>query len=77
MKFFVDNNLSPRLLPTLTALLPDHEFTCALHEGLTAVNDILLFSELAQRGFNALITRDRNQLADTEERRALVDSGLH
>lgn len=33
--------------------------------------------ELASRRFDAIITRDRNQLLDHDERRALIDSGLH
>ncbi len=77
MKFFVDHNLSPQLIKTLPAILLDHEFRCALDEGLTAEDDIPLFSKLVERGFHALITRDRNQLTDQDERKALVTSGLH
>lgn len=77
MRFFLDNNLSPRLAAPIAAILPGHSCGCAREEGLTAVDDIPLFAELSSRNFDAIITRDRNQLADREERQALVESGLH
>jgi hypothetical protein len=77
VKFFIDHNLSPQLIPPLLAIHPKHNFKCALEEGLTAVEDIPLFAELVDRQFQAIITRDRNQLTDAEERAALEASGLH
>ncbi|MFL6121628.1 hypothetical protein [Actinophytocola sp.] len=77
MKFFLDNNLSPRLVAPVTALLHGHSCCCARDEGLTAVDDVPLFAELTTRRFDAIITRDRNQLSDHAERQALIDSGLH
>lgn len=77
MRFFLDNNLSPRLAEPVAALLPEHSCCCARDEGLTTVDDVPLFAEVAHRRFDAIITRDRNQLSDGEERRALIDSGLH
>jgi hypothetical protein len=77
VRFFLDNNLSLRLVAPIVALLPGHSCGCAREEGLTAVDDIPLFAELSSRNFDAIITRDRNQLADNDERQALIDSGLH
>jgi hypothetical protein len=77
VKFFLDHNLSPRLIKPLVTIHPKHSFGCALEEGLTATEDIPLFAELADRQFEAIITRDRNQLSDPEECAALQASGLH
>ena len=77
MRFFLDNNLSHRLTAPVAALLPDHTCCCARDEGLTAVDDVPLFAELRSRKFDAIITRDRRQLSNDEERSALVESGLH
>ncbi len=77
MRFFVDHNLTPRLITTVSSIHRDHEFRCARDEGLMAEDDIPLFAKLAARGFDAIITRDGNQLINPEERLALVESGLH
>lgn len=65
MKFFIDHNLSPQLIKPILAIHPRHTFLCALEEQLTKTDDIPLFSELVKRGFEAIITRDRNQLPMT------------
>ncbi|OLR89833.1 PIN-like domain-containing protein [Actinokineospora bangkokensis] len=77
MKFFIDHNLSPRLIPNVAAIHGAQQFSCARDEGLAAVDDIPLFAELRGRGFDAIVTRDANQLADPQERIALIESGLH
>jgi predicted nuclease of predicted toxin-antitoxin system len=77
VKFFIDHNLSPRLISTIAVLHPDNTYACARDEGLNAMDDIPLFGELAKRKFNAIITRDSNQLTNTVEREALIESGLH
>ena len=77
MRFFIDHNLSPQLLSPLVSIHPKHGFRCALQEDLAAAKDIPLFSELVDRQFEAIITRDRNQLADPDECAALRASGLH
>lgn len=76
MRFFLDHNLSPQLIKPLLSIHPKHDFRCALNEALTAMEDIPLFSTLVERHFDAIITRDRNQLADPKERAALQVSGL-
>jgi PIN like domain len=77
VRFFLDHNLSPRLIHTIAAILPEHDYCCARDEQLTNVDDIPLFAELCRRGFDTLITRDRQQLVDASERGALIGSGLH
>lgn len=76
MRFFIDHNLSPQLINPILAIHPKHTFRCARDERLTQTDDIPLFSGLVERRFEAIITRDRNQLADRDERAALLASGL-
>lgn len=77
MKFFLDQNVSQAALDPLRALYLDHEFRHAYDEGLSSEDDIPLFSKLCNQGYDAIVTKDRNQLRDEDERRALFDSGLH
>jgi hypothetical protein len=77
VRLFLDHNLSSQLIKPILAILPGHTVRYALEEKLSTTDDIPLFSELVERRFDALITRDRNQLADREERAALLSSGLH
>lgn len=77
MKFFLDNNETPQILGVLAPVYHQHEFRTAFEEDLTDLLDIPLFHELSSRGFDAIITRDRNQLGDPHERRALRSCGLH
>lgn len=77
MKFFLDHNLSPQLIKPILAIHPKHTVRSALEERLTTTDDIPLFAELVRRRFEAIITRDRNQLAEPAERTALGSSGLH
>ena len=41
------------------------------------LKDEPLFVELAARGYDAIVTRDRNQLVDPGERRGLREASLH
>lgn len=40
MRFFLDNNLSPRLIAPVTALLPDHTCCCALTKGSPRIDSL-------------------------------------
>lgn len=77
MRFFVDENETDAILPPLRATFLQHEFRGSKEEELGGIDDIPLFAIVAERGFDALITRDSNQLDDRDERRALIESGLH
>jgi len=78
LKFFLDANETSVILPVLNHVYgADHAFRSAADEGLTDVDDIPLFSELRKRRFDAIITRDKNQLKDRDERNALRTAKLH
>lgn len=76
MKLFLDENESPAIIPVLRSVYFDHEFRSAQEEGLLGVDDVDLLDTIGQRGFHAIITRDRAQLAD-HELDALLRNGLH
>ncbi|MFT4200494.1 hypothetical protein [Gordonia sp. (in: high G+C Gram-positive bacteria)] len=77
MKFFLDENVNYGSLAPLRAVYAEHEFRHAYDEGFSGVEDIPLFGRLGEQSYDAIITKDRNQLSDSEERRALFDAGLH
>jgi restriction endonuclease Mrr len=78
VKFFLDANETAVILPVLAQVFgDDHVFRTAAEENLADVDDIPLFAELRKRRFDALITRDKNQLADSSEREALRNAELH
>ena len=76
LKFCVDENLSRVVAQCLHQLLSAHKVDHVNDLHLTGVEDAVLFGDLADRGFNAVITRDRRQLVNVKERDALRESGL-
>jgi hypothetical protein len=77
VKFFVDENETSAIVPPLRLMMHQHEFRYANEEHLVGVEDIELFKQVASRGFDAIITRDRNQLSNRDERETLIATGLH
>lgn len=76
MKVYLDENLPPFVAQPLAVVYQDHTFATWQDEGLKGTDDIPLLATLRERGFHAIVTRDRMQLKDPEERRAIADSGL-
>jgi hypothetical protein len=76
VKFYLDENFPPGILDTIALIYGDHEFRSWKDEGLESMLDVPLFGTLKDRGFDALVTRDRQQLRKTDERQALRDSEL-
>lgn len=64
-------------LDPLRRVYYEHEFRHASDEGLAGEKDIALFARLQEQKYDAILTKDRNQLTNLDERRALFDSGLH
>ncbi|PVZ60837.1 DUF5615 family PIN-like protein [Arthrobacter sp. H-02-3] len=77
MKFFLDENISPRTVDTLSHVYKDHEFLSTTDLGIRGAPDEKLFPEIAEQGFHGIITQDKNQLARSGELRALYDNGIH
>lgn len=62
MKFLLDENEDPAILPPVRAALGKHDFLSAAEAGLRHIKDVQLFEKLAENGYSGSITRDRNQL---------------
>lgn len=76
MKIYLDENMPPFAAQPLAQVYPSHSFQTPDNEQLRGVDDIPLMSTLGERGFDAIVTRDRAQLKDPNEREAVADSGL-
>lgn len=76
MRVYLDENLPPFVAKPLAVVYQDHTFATCEDEGLRGVEDIPLLRTLRERGFDAIVTRDRRQLKDPDERRAVAESGL-
>ena len=77
MRFLVDQNANREIPRVLSALYDTHGFEHAYDLGWSELNDLTLFDTMRDEGFDALITRDKNQIADRTERQKLKDCGLH
>jgi hypothetical protein len=76
VKVYLDENLPPFVTEPLALIYREHSFVSWSSEGLQGTEDVPLMKQLRSRGFNAIITRDRAQLKDPLERRAVAESGL-
>lgn len=77
MKFYIDENLTPKMSGPLTQIYRHHQFRTPGQEHLGGVKDTPLFGDLAARDFDAIITEDKEQLEDIGERDALRGAHLH
>lgn len=78
MRFFVDNNISPRLAKALNAL-EDRDKCEVVHlkeKFDQSVSDIKWITELGQEGNWVVLSCDRNILRNPHEKAAWKESGL-
>jgi hypothetical protein len=77
VRFFLDENISRVSLDPLRAIFVNrHEFVHASDLGLTGVDDVDLYPEVAKAGVDAIISKDGRQLKNQNERRGLYDHHL-
>lgn len=76
MKVYLDENLPSFVARPLSVVYAAHTFRTCEDEDLRGLDDVPLLATLRERGFHAIVTRDRNQLKDPDERGAVVSSGL-
>lgn len=77
MRLLLDEDVAMQLLDPLRRLLPGHEIDHVQSLGWKGKKDLNLLPDAAQRGYNALLTRDSGQLDSPDECRAIRDSGMH
>mgnify|MGYP001231028491 CR=1 FL=1 len=76
-KFYIDENLMPDVVPSLISVYKGHHFRVPSQEHLLGLDDLELFPELALRNYNCIVTEDKQQLSNQEERDALRVANLH
>jgi len=77
VKFLIDANINVTVRDPLRAIFDHHEFILAHDLKWSDLADVDLFEAMKERGFSALLTHDKNQLNDPDERTALRQYGLH
>ncbi|HEY5878036.1 MAG TPA: hypothetical protein VIU11_03945 [Nakamurella sp.] len=80
MRFFIDEQSNPALEVLLNHIFRHHEFRTFQQEKLAGTEDRDLFTILAARGFDVIVTDDRGQLqsrGDRTERERLRAAPLH
>lgn len=77
MRFFIDQNINQQAPAALSSIYLRHTFEHAYHLGMHELEDERLFEELHRQGFDAIITKDKNQLKDDAERDGLRRANLH
>lgn len=75
--FFLDENLTPDLAEPLCRVYRRHRFATATRWQLRSVDDVDLIADLGRRECDAIVTMDRQQLENPDERDALRAAGLH
>lgn len=77
MRFLFDENMTLGLVKNLASVAPWHDFSHVTDEGLRGTEDVNLLPRISRIGFDAIITDDRRQLGRPDEKKAILDSGLH
>ena len=77
MKVLLDEDVPVQLLGALVPVLDGHQVDHVQGLGWKSKKDLNLLPDAAGRGYDVLVTNDKNQLNDPGECRAIRDSGLH
>lgn len=77
MRVLLDEDVPLPVLEALQHVLNDHPIDHVDRIGRKGKKDLALFPDAVTRGYEVLVTNDKNQLENVEESRAIRDSGLH
>lgn len=77
MKVLLDENVPIQTLDLLTRVLRKHEIHHVDRLRWKGKKDNFLLRDAAARGYDAIVTKDANQLADPLECRAIKQSRMH
>lgn len=77
MRFLLDENETPMLLPPLRSLYPMHTFDWSGYVFTEGMDDIPLIHAMARSSYDCLITKDGAQLTNDKERQALYENRIH
>lgn len=77
MKILIDENTNVKVKDTLAGFFPTFRFVNVIDCGWSGLPDIEIFEKMSEHGFEAILTRDKNQLRNLDERNDLVRRQLH
>lgn len=77
MRVLLDEDVPVQVLEALQQVLHGHTIDHVDRIGWKSKNDLALLPDAGKRGYEVLVTNDKNQLEDVEESRAIRDSGMH
>jgi PIN like domain len=77
MRLLLDEDVPVPFVGPLRRLLPDHQLAHIDELGWKQKSDLFVYRDARRRGFDAVLTNDKSQLADPKECRAIKQSGLH
>ncbi len=77
MRVLLDEDVPVQVLEALQQVLHGHTIDHVNRIGWKSKKDLALLTDAGKRGYEVLVTNDKNQLEDVEESRAIRDSGMH
>ncbi len=77
MRVLLDEDVPVQVLESLQQVLHGHTIDHVDRIGWKSKKDLALLPDAGTRGYEVLVTNDKNQLEDVEESRAIRDSGMH
>lgn len=77
MRILIDEDTAVQLLEPLAHVLPAHHVDHITKIKWAGKKDRNVLTDAKVTGYNAIITKDRNQLSDPRECEAIKKSGLH
>ncbi len=77
MRVLLDEDVPVQVLESLQQVLHGHTIDHVDRIGWKSTKDLALLPDAGKRGYEVLVTNDKNQLEDVEESRAIRDSGMH
>jgi len=77
VRVLLDEDVPVQVLESLQQVLHGHTIDHVDRIGWKSKKDLALLPDAGTRGYEVLVTNDKNQLEDVEESRAIRDSGMH
>lgn len=77
MRLLVDENSPVQLAHVLAHLLPSHRVDHVTAIGWSGKKDVPLLADAASKGYEVFLTKDKRQLENPDETKAIKRSGLH
>lgn len=77
MRVLLDEDVPVPVLALLRHVLPSHTVDHVTQIGWSGKKDRQLYRDAAAKGYNVVVTNNKDQLSDPDECRAIKRSGIH